>query len=121
MKLEEFLAHQEVKALLEKDYVLLSLDSGKHKNSKPVLAKLRGARGGGIPWMTILDADGKELVSGDEPTKGNIGCPCDPHEIAWFRKMLEQTKARLQPADLDVIERHNKAFADRWRGRPSGG
>ena len=28
----------------------------------------------GIPWMVILDTDGKELISSDGP-KGNIGYP----------------------------------------------
>lgn len=104
-------------ALLEKDYVLLSLDSGKHTNAAPVIQKLRaGHRGGGIPWMTILDGDGKELVTANGP-KGNVGCPAQPEEIAWFRTMLERTGKRLQAADLDVVERHNKAFAEKWLGK----
>jgi len=106
-----------VKTLLGKDYVLLSLDTAKHENGKAVIEKLRaGHAGGGIPWMVILDGNGKELVTGDGP-QGNIGCPVQPDEIAWFRTMLERTKKRLQPADLDVIERHNKAFAERWLGK----
>lgn len=100
--------------LLVKDYVLLSLDTAKHTNGSAVIKKLRtGHPGGGIPWMVILDGDGKELVSGDAPS-GNIGCPAQPEEIAWFRTMLERTGKRLQAADLDVIVRHNKAFAERW-------
>ncbi len=99
--------------LLAKDYVLLSLDTGKHTDAEPVIGKLRGDRSGGIPWFTILDGAGKELASADGP-KGNVGCPAQPHEIAWFRKVLGETRKRLVDADLDTIQRHNEAFAERW-------
>ena len=70
--------------LLQKDYVLQSIDSGKHQNAKAVIARVRPAAAGGIPWMVIQGADGRPLVTSDGP-KGNIGCPWEPHEIAWFR------------------------------------
>ena len=101
-------------ALLQKDYVLLSIDSGKHKGGAQVISTLRkGHKDGGIPWMTVLDPAGKELVTADGP-KGNVGCPAQPHEIAWFRTMLERTKNRLTAAEFDTIQQQNEAFADRW-------
>lgn len=107
-------------ARLEQDYVLLSLDSKKHAGGQQVIAKLReGHQGGGIPWMTVLDATGKELVTSDAP-QGNVGCPAQPHEIAWFRTMLERTRSKLKDADLDAIQRHNEAFAERWLGKKKG-
>ena len=106
-----------MRTLLEQDYVLLSLDSKKHADGTKVIAALRtGKKGGGIPWMTILDGDGKELVTSDGP-KGNVGCPAQPDEIDWFRTMLERTKSKLKDADLDTIVRHNKEFAERWLGK----
>lgn len=99
--------------MLQKDYVLLSLDSGKHKRGAEVIAKLRaGHDGGGIPWMVVLDAEGKEIVTSDGP-KGNVGCPVQPDEIAWFRTMLERSKKRLTATELDAIQRANEAFAKR--------
>jgi hypothetical protein len=109
-----------VKKLLEQDYVLLSLDSKKHGDGTKVIAGLRaGKKGGGIPWMTILDGAGKELVTSDGP-KGNVGCPAQPDEIVWFRTMLERTKSKLKDADLDTIERLNKEFAERWLKKKAG-
>lgn len=106
--------------LLQKDYVLLSLDTGKHKGGAKVIEQLRaGHDGGGIPWMTVLDAEGKELVTSDGP-KGNVGCPAQPEEIVWFRKMLEQTKKRLTAEDLDAIRKTNEAFAARWLAKRGG-
>lgn len=107
-------------ALLAKDYVLLSIDAAKHKDGDRVIKKLRqGHKSAGIPWMTVLDADGKELVTSDGP-KGNIGCPIQPDEIAWFRTMLERTRSRLTDAELDTIRRANADYAERvLRPKPS--
>ena len=99
-------------ALLRKDYVLLSLDS-RNKRGTEVIGKLRaGHDDGGIPWLVVLDAEGKEMVTSDGP-KGNIGCPVQPEEIAWFRTMLDRTKKRLTTAELDSIQQANEAFAKR--------
>ena len=107
-------------ARLERDYVLLSLDSKKHADGEAVIAKLRaGHAGGGIPWMTVLDGTGKELVTADGP-QGNVGCTARPDEIAWFRPLLERTRSRLQDEDLDAIQRRNEAFAEAWLGKKKG-
>ena len=98
--------------MLQKDYVLLSLDS-RNKRGTEVIAKLRtGHDDGGIPWLVVLDAEGKEIVTSDGP-KGNVGCPVQPDEIAWFRTMLERSKKRLTSAELDSIQQANAVFAKR--------
>lgn len=60
------------------------------KNGTKVATRLRKAEGGGIPWMTILDGDGIELVTSDSPD-GNVGCPISEAECAWFVAMIEKT------------------------------
>jgi hypothetical protein len=103
-----------VHARLDRDYVLLSIDSGKHDGAAAIAKALRAKhKGNGIPWMTILDAGGNELVTSDGP-KGNVGCPAAPDEIAWFRTMLERTCRTLEPADLDVIQKRNEELATKW-------
>lgn len=97
--------------LLARDYVLQSIDSGKHDNAKAVIQKIR-TKGGGIPWMAIVDPTGKVLITSDGP-KGNVGCPWEPHEIAWFREMLGKTKQKLTDADLDAIVKANEAYRAR--------
>ncbi|MEQ1906483.1 MAG: hypothetical protein ABL888_20030 [Pirellulaceae bacterium] len=78
--------------------------------------KLRGDRDGGIPWSTILDGDGKELVTSDGP-KGNIGCPITEDECAYFMTMIEKT---IQHAPADRIAAIAKAldeYAQKKRDR----
>lgn len=57
-----------------------------------------------MPWMTILDAQGRRLVTSDGE-KGNIGYPYEPHEIAHFMTMLRATARRLSADQFTAIER----------------
>ena len=86
------------------------------KNSKAVIRRLRGTRAGGIPWMTILDGDGQSLVTSDGP-KGNVGCPMEDHEIAWFMKMIDKSSKHMSPADKKRVETKLRAFAKKVLGR----
>ena len=104
-------------AVLAKDFVLQSIDTSCQRNADKVIARVRGKDRGGIPWMAVLDADGKRLVTSDGP-KGNIGCPIQPHEVDWFRSMLEQTRKRLTDAELDQVQQANEKFAERYRRPP---
>lgn len=79
-----------------------------------VAKSLRGERKGGIPWMTILDADRKELVTSDGP-KGNIGCPVTEDECAWFLKMLETTRQSVTDAEMKTLAERLEAHALRYR------
>ena len=57
---------------------------------KDVMDELKKDRQGGMPWIVILDGDGKELISSVGPD-GNIGCPVEPNEIAHFVDMIKQS------------------------------
>ena len=56
-----------------------------------VIKSLRKDRQGGDPWIVILDGDGNELISSNDPDGNNIGCPAKPHEIAHFVEMIKQS------------------------------
>ena len=58
------------------------------QRAKEVAGRLRDDQSAGIPWMSILDGDGKKLVTSDGP-QGNIGYPAKPEEIAYFVEMLK--------------------------------
>ena len=79
-------------------------------NGSEVAARLRKERKGGIPWMVILDAQGKELVTSDGP-KGNVGCPVRDHERAFFMVMLAKTRQHSSDEDLAAIKKALDAFA----------
>lgn len=102
LRLEEFLAREEIAALLGPDFLDAKIDIDRMTGGKDVLATYRTGQAGGIPWFVILDAQGKALVTSDGP-KGNIGYPAEPHEIEHFLAMLRQTARKLEPAQLDRV------------------
>ena len=97
--------------------MLQSIDTSSQVNADKVIAKVRGKQRGGIPWMTIVDANGKRLITSDGP-KGNIGCPIQPPETEYFRTMLEKTRKKLTDAELDALKKANDTYAERYR-RPA--
>jgi hypothetical protein len=102
--LEEFLDTNA--GLFADDYVVLKIDVEKMEQGDEVAQRLRGDRRGGIPWITILDGNGTELVTSDGPN-GNIGCPITEAECAHFITMLEKT---MQHAPDDRVGEIAKAL-----------
>ena len=92
----------EQKSLIEKDYVWLKIDS-RMDESRDLIGKLRKERTGGIPWMTILDAQGDELISGDTDKEGNIGYPAEETGRQHWEKMLRTTRQRLTDDDVTAL------------------
>lgn len=91
--------------LFEDDYVVTKIDQADMKMGVALERRLRQERGwmfGGIPWIVILDADGKELISSDSP-KGNIGYPSGPEEIDYFVTMIEKTRKRMSDEQVAAI------------------
>ena len=95
--LEKFL--QKKREIIELDFVDVKIDLTEMDQGAAVAKRLRKSRTGGIPWMVILDATGKELISSDGP-KGNCGYPMLPHEIDHFLKMLRTTSTRTSEKQL---------------------
>ncbi len=60
------------------------------QGGQDVLDELKKDRSGGLPWMTILDGDGTEIISSVGP-EGNIGFPVEPFEIDHFVEMIKQS------------------------------
>lgn len=99
--LEKFLQGQD--EIVDADYVVLTIDVAKMKHGEAVANRLRTTKGGGIPWMAILSADGQELATSDGP-QGNCGYPLEPHEIEHFLNMLRTTAKRITEDDLAKIQ-----------------
>jgi len=102
-RLDDFLSLEEIASILTRDYLDVKIDVDRMKNGKEVLAKYRSEHSAGIPWCAILDAGGKVLATSDGP-KGNIGYPAQPEEIEHFLAMLEKTRRRIEPEQLDRIK-----------------
>ena len=67
-----------------------------------VIRKLRPKDEGGVPWMVILDADGKPLITSDGPG-GNLGYPGGIKDRPLFAKMWRTTAQRLTDAEINVL------------------
>lgn len=87
---------------LERDYVLLKLHLGGGADSQAIWDKLPASAGGSIPWMAILDAEGRVLATSDGPL-GNIGFPQAFEGRRHFRRMLEATAQRLTADEIAAL------------------
>jgi hypothetical protein len=99
---------EKYKSLIEKDYVCVKIDA-RCQNADEVFNGIRDYdvrdfAGGGftLPWMMILDAAGKPLVSGTSP-RGNIGIPESAQETSYFAWMLRATSQRLTEAEIATL------------------
>lgn len=100
--MEKFL--QTNSKIIGRDYVELKIDTAEMENGDVVAKRLRKSRTGGIPWMVILDAEGKELISSDGP-QGNCGYPLQPHEIEHFLSMVRKTADRTSEQHLEELKK----------------
>jgi hypothetical protein len=89
------------RSLIDKDYVWIVVDP-RFTHGAAVIQKLRPKAEGGIPWMVILDADGKPLITSDA-AEGNIGYPGEPKEITHFEKMLRTTARHLSESEIKLL------------------
>ncbi len=110
--LEEFLDTNA--SLFSDDYLVLKIDTQQMEHGEETGKQLRGERGGGIPWITILDSDGVELVTSDGPN-GNIGCPITEPECEYFIQMIEQTIQHAPSGRIADIKIALEAHASKKR------
>ncbi len=96
------------------DYVVLKIDVEKMARGEETGKKLRGDRSGGIPWITILDGDGTEIVTSDGPS-GNIGCPVTEDECRYFVRMIEMTIQHAPEGRVAEIAKALDEYAQRRR------
>jgi len=112
---DRFLAENE--SLFASDYVNLKIDEDRMTNAAPLIKRYRESKSMGIPWIAILDADGKKLATSDMPKGGNTGYPGSPQEIRHFMEMLKKTKQRTTPEQLAAIERKLNEERERIESR----
>jgi hypothetical protein len=83
--------------LIAKEYVYVPLDR-RFKNGAAVIQRF-GTEARGIPWMVVLDADGKPLIDSNGPD-GNIGFPSSVSGREHFEKMLRTTARNLTATEI---------------------
>ena len=110
-RLEGWMAKPEIAAVLAKEFVDLKIDQDRMKGGNDVLAaerKLAGVPDSGIPWIVLLDADGKQLCNSNGP-KGNTGFPAAEDEIAHFVTMLKSSCKVLSAEEIEFLAKDLRA------------
>lgn len=94
----------------------VEIDVDRMKKGKAIEQAYRKGVRGGIPWYVILEPGGAQLATADGP-EGNVGCPVQPAEVAYFLDTLRRTRRHLSEADLDGIAAALETYAQRFRRR----
>ena len=117
--LDKFLAAPEVRAILERYFVVAHLSVfekvGQHPELETpgadrLLVKLGGASDAGevaLPFLAVLDANGTFLINSIPTGKSvaqGIGYPHERYEIAWFTHMLKTGAPQISAEEQRLIE-----------------
>ncbi len=102
-RLDRWLAAPEVASVLHGKLTEVKIDTDRMTGGADILKRLRdGESGGGIPWMAILDADGK-VISHSNIDGANFGFPGSPNEFASFQKMLQRAGVTLSESETETL------------------
>lgn len=125
------LGKPEVKKAMDARFVTVVLDvmeSGEKKALEnpggQAVMEANGGKGAGLPFLYFSDANGKLIVNSIRPAGwtppgtpgqggsgrppapdkgGNIGCPYEPIEIAWFMEMIAKASPGMPATDRTTI------------------
>ena len=125
----------EVDAIMSKYFVTVKLDvlenKGKENLENPGGEDYLNANGGegkGLPFFYFSDEKGKLIVNSIRPGSGtdkggNVGCPYEPEEIAWWLTTLKKSAPKMSEAEIATIKTQFEAMkkADAARVPPPAG
>ena len=91
-------------AILKQDFIIVKFWRDHDARSDAVIQRIRAGKPGGIPWVAILDGNGKVLATGNDTAGKNLGFPNKPEGIASFMKMISSTTRRITSKQLADLE-----------------
>lgn len=109
-KLEDWLDREDVRAILEKDLVIVGIDTDRMTQGPDVATRFVGGLADSPPWMLIMDADQHPLATANMPTDAtlsgtqNIGFPQADDERAYFAEMLKKSRKRMSDEEIEQIK-----------------
>jgi thioredoxin-related protein len=103
-RLENWLAREDVSALIAKDYVEVKIDEDRMPGASEVESRFAKPAQSGIPWFAFVNPGTGEVVANSTGPKGNIGFPAQDDEIEHFMGMVEKTAKHLGAPDLERLK-----------------
>lgn len=115
-RMAKVLAEPEIKAIWDRHFVstwLVVLESSDKKALENAGAmdflKANGGEKSGIPYFYFTDPKGKTLVTSSRPASGadkggNVGCPYESAEVAWFMIMLDKSAPKMSADEKAKIK-----------------
>ncbi|GAB5406756.1 MAG: hypothetical protein Aurels2KO_49870 [Aureliella sp.] len=94
--------------------MIIKIDVEEMTDGDKVADELIKKRNAGFPWFTILDADGKELVSSNGAGGRNVGAPVGPAEQSHFVGMIEKTMQHAPAERVKQIESALAAYSEKF-------
>ena len=88
--------------VLEKDYVFVKVDGVRDENGIEISKRVTGDRNFGIPFVAIMDSDGKVLIDGNGPF-GNVGFPSEFESVQHLRRMFRTTATNMTEQEYEAI------------------
>jgi hypothetical protein len=95
------MASTDVAPLLAKEFVSVKIDLDRAPGASDLVKRYQ-TKDEGLPWMVILDADGRAITTSTGP-EGNTGFPAKPSEYAHFKTMLDRAKRHLTDGDIVAL------------------
>ncbi|MEA2553996.1 MAG: hypothetical protein QOJ65_2172 [Fimbriimonadaceae bacterium] len=115
-RLQAFTMDAQVKPILEENFVvvrLTALEKGalrakENPGSSDLIDNL-GARDAGLPFLAVLDPDGKPVITSLRPVEGknkpvNAGWPTSAEELSHFVRLIRKGAPRATPEQIQTIE-----------------
>ena len=114
-RLETVLHDPEIKALIDRNYIVAMLDVNErgekiqtyeNPGGQQVLSGF-GGKDAGLPFVVFLNRKGNMLANSNVMPKGqNIGYPGSKEEISAFVKLLKKTAPHMTGQQRGVIQRY---------------
>jgi hypothetical protein len=118
------LSKLEVKSAIDRHFVTVLLDVMESPQNKArenpggvEVLEANGGKGAGLPFLYFSDAKGKLIANSNRPPGfglplgqegkdkgGNVGCPYEPFEIAWFMEMVRKAAPKMTEKERAEVQ-----------------
>ncbi len=103
-RLEAWLERDDIAPIFSKDFVDVKVDVEEMSDGEALMdGYAPGYRG--VPFLVILDADGRVLADSFAPNGRNIGSPIQEWEIEYWNQMMRQTARRITGDEIEYMAR----------------